>query len=118
MSRLLKYAIESIRPVRSRASGNPALGPRLPAHVVQGNLVISSPLQEAIKRLGFAEEDFRHESSSGLAVSRSSNMIGADHRNSIIPFPLFHGTSSVFLPSVRTHGLGGKNIVEMPTDHA
>jgi hypothetical protein len=39
-------------------------------------------------------------------------MIGADHRNSIIPFPLFHGTSSVFLPSVRTHGLGGKNIVE------
>ena len=28
-------------------------------------------------------------------------MIGADHRNSIIPFPLFHGTSSVFLPSVR-----------------
>ena len=26
-------------------------------------------------------------------------MIGADHRNSIIPFPLFHGTSSVFLPS-------------------
>jgi hypothetical protein len=74
--------------------------------------VISSPLQEAIKRLGFAEEDFRHESSSGLAVSRSSNMIGADHRNSIILFPLFHGTSSVFLPSVRTHGLGGKNIVE------
>jgi len=27
-----------------------------------------------------------------------------------------YGTSSVFLPSVRTHGLGGKNIVEMPTD--
>ena len=38
-------------------------------------------------------------------------MIDADHRNSIIPFPLFHGTSSVFLPSIRTHGLGGKNIV-------
>ena len=40
------------------------------------------------------------------------DMIDADNRNLIIPFPLFHGTSSVFLPSIRTHGLGGKNVVK------
>src|SRR6516165_3696276 len=28
-----------------------------------------------------------------------------------VPFPLFHGTSDIFLPSIRRHGLGGKNIV-------
>jgi hypothetical protein len=29
----------------------------------------------------------------------------------VLPFPLFHGTSSIFLPSIRRHGLGGKNII-------
>jgi hypothetical protein len=29
----------------------------------------------------------------------------------ILPFPLFHGTSDIFLSSIRQHGLGGKNIV-------
>jgi hypothetical protein len=27
------------------------------------------------------------------------------------PFPLFHGTSSIFLSSIRQHGLGGKDII-------
>ena len=30
---------------------------------------------------------------------------------STIPFPLFHGTSSAFLPSIFEHGLGGRNPV-------
>ena len=29
---------------------------------------------------------------------------------SMISFPLYHGTSSYFLPEIATHGLGGKNI--------
>jgi hypothetical protein len=29
----------------------------------------------------------------------------------ILPFPLFHGTSDIFLSSIRQHGLGGKNII-------
>jgi hypothetical protein len=32
-------------------------------------------------------------------------------RNMILPFPLFHGTSDIFLPSIRRHGLSGKNII-------
>jgi len=38
-------------------------------------------------------------------------MVGLGHQTAIVPFPLFHGTSTVFVPSIRAHGLGGKNIV-------
>jgi hypothetical protein len=29
----------------------------------------------------------------------------------VLPFPLYHGTSSIFLPSIRKNGLGGVNPV-------
>ena len=28
-----------------------------------------------------------------------SRLINTDHQNSIVPFPLFHGKSSIFVPS-------------------
>jgi hypothetical protein len=30
----------------------------------------------------------------------------------VLTFPLYHGTSSLFLPSIMKHGLGGRNIIE------
>jgi hypothetical protein len=32
------------------------------------------------------------------------------HPTLVLPFPLFHGTSTVFMSSIGAHGLGGKNI--------
>lgn len=30
----------------------------------------------------------------------------------VLTFPLYHGTSSLFLPSIMEHGIGGRNIIE------